>query len=244
MASGRISQAPAAAAPVIIRPLAAAKVNASPDTGAAPIPGATVDARVLVITAKGDNAAFAAIQSTLQYLGTPFDVLNASTGPALTADTLASGTHGRYNAIFLDIGDLSVGGSSAFTDAEWTRPHDLRGRVRRPSRLALHVAERLLRSRRRRRRRRPSDVADLGELHGSRQGALHRDQLRKPRRDQQGFAYPVGGARRRDDRRCSSTPAESSTPPRAATPTGARRWRSPSVRRPTTSRTSSSLTAW
>jgi hypothetical protein len=37
----------------------------------------------------------------------------------LTADTLASGTHGRYNAIFLDVGDLSVGGGSAFTDAEW-----------------------------------------------------------------------------------------------------------------------------
>jgi hypothetical protein len=120
VASGRISQTPAAAAPVIIKPLAAAKVNASPDTGAAPIPGATVDARVLVITAKGDSSGLAAIQATLQYLGTPFDVLNASTGPSLTEDTLASGKHGRYNAIFLDVGDLSVGGSSAFTDAEWT----------------------------------------------------------------------------------------------------------------------------
>ncbi len=95
-------------------------MNPSPDTGAAPIAGATVDARVLVITAKGDNSGFAAIQATLQYLGTPFDVLNASTGPALTAGLLASGTHGRYNGIFLDVGDLSVGGSSAFTDAEWT----------------------------------------------------------------------------------------------------------------------------
>jgi hypothetical protein len=120
MAPGRIPATPAAAAPVIIRPLAAAKVNSSPDTGAAPIPGATVDARVLVITASGTNSAFGAIQSTLQYLGTPFDVLNASTGPALTADALAAGTHGKYNAIFLDVGDLSVGGSSAFTDAEWT----------------------------------------------------------------------------------------------------------------------------
>ena len=120
MAPGRIPQTPAAAAPVIIRPLAAAKVNSSPATGAAPIPGATVDARVLVITASGGNSAFAAIQATLQYLGTPFDVLNASTGPALTADALAAGTHGKYNAVFLDVGDLSVGGSSAFTDAEWT----------------------------------------------------------------------------------------------------------------------------
>ncbi len=120
MASGRIPKVPAAAAPVIIRPLAAAKINASPDTGAAPIPGATVDARVLVITASGSSSAFGAIQSTLQYLGTPFDVLNASTGPALTADALAAGTHGKYNAVFLDVGDLSVGGSSAFTDAAWT----------------------------------------------------------------------------------------------------------------------------
>ena len=121
MAPGRISQTPAAAAPVIIAPLAAAKgSNPAPDTGAAPVAGAVVDARVLVITAKGDSSAFAAIQSTLQYLGTPFDVLNASTGPTLTADALGSGAHGKYNAVFLDVGDLSVGGSSAFTDAEWT----------------------------------------------------------------------------------------------------------------------------
>ena len=120
MAAGRIPVTPAAAAPVIIKPLPAAKgVNSAPDTGAAPIPGATVDARILVITASGSNSAFAAIQSTLQYLGTPFDVLNASTGPALTADALAGGTHGKYNAVFLDVGDLSVGSASAFTDAEW-----------------------------------------------------------------------------------------------------------------------------
>jgi hypothetical protein len=121
MAPGRIPETPAAAAPVVIRPLAAAKdVNSAPDTGAAPLPGVTVDARILVVTAKGENSAFAAIQATLQYLGTPFDVLDASTGPLLTEDTLASGKRGRYNAVFLDVGDLSVGGSSAFTDAEWT----------------------------------------------------------------------------------------------------------------------------
>jgi len=121
VAQGRISRAPAAAAPVIIGPIAAAAgVNPAPDTGASPIANATVDARVLVISAKGTSDSFAAIQATLQYLGTPFDVLNASTGPALTAGALASGTHGRYNAIFLDVGDLSVGGSSAFTDAEWS----------------------------------------------------------------------------------------------------------------------------
>lgn len=121
VASGRISPAPAIAAPVTIGPLVAAKsVNSAPDTGAAPVAGAVVDARVLVITAKGEGSTFAAIQSTLQYLGTPFDVLNASTGPSLTPAALASGTHGKYHAVFLDVGDLSVGGTSAFTDAEWT----------------------------------------------------------------------------------------------------------------------------
>ena len=117
VAQGRISQMPAAAAPVIIGPLAAATgVNSAPDTGASPLANATVDARVLVISAKGPSSSFQAIQATLQYLGTPFDVLNASAGPALTADSLASGAHGKYNAIFLDVGDLS----STFTDAEWT----------------------------------------------------------------------------------------------------------------------------
>jgi hypothetical protein len=117
VAPGRISLPPAEAAPVVIRPLvAAAGVNAAPDTGASPIAGASVDARVLVITATGNNNALGAIENTLEYLGTPFDVLNASTGPALTADALASGTHGKYDAVFLDVGDLS----GAFTDAEWT----------------------------------------------------------------------------------------------------------------------------
>ena len=87
---------------------------------AAPIAGAVVDARALVITAQGTDAAFAAITSTLQYLGAPYDVLNATTGPALTADSLATGTHGKYDAVFLDLGGLEISGGSAFTTDEWT----------------------------------------------------------------------------------------------------------------------------
>jgi hypothetical protein len=102
-------------------PLVAARgAHAAPPTYAAPIANASVDARILLITANGTDAAFAAIQNTLQYLGTPFDVLNATTGATLTADMLGSGTHGNYQAIFLDLGDLSVSGTSAFTTAEWT----------------------------------------------------------------------------------------------------------------------------
>ncbi len=97
----------------------ASAVNSAPDTGAAPIAGAAVDARALIITADGTDAAFQAIESTLQYLGSPFDVLNATTGPALTASALADGTHGKYDAIFLDLGGLEISGGSAFTDDEW-----------------------------------------------------------------------------------------------------------------------------
>jgi MYXO-CTERM domain-containing protein len=116
VASGRISLPPPPAPPAVVRPLAIASVNTAPTTGAAPVAGASVDARALVITATGTNAAFTAIENTLQYLGTPFDVLNASTGPALTEAALSSGTHGKYNAIFLDVGDLGGG----FTSDEWT----------------------------------------------------------------------------------------------------------------------------
>jgi hypothetical protein len=83
-------------------------------------PNVSVDARVLVITADGTDAAFEAIEHTLGLLGTPYDVLNATTGPALIAGMLASGDQGKYQAIFLDVGDLSDNGASAFTDDEWT----------------------------------------------------------------------------------------------------------------------------
>jgi MYXO-CTERM domain-containing protein len=97
-----------------------AVVHAPPTAEMAAIAGAVVDARALVITAQGTDAAFAAITSTLQYLGAPYDVLNATTGPALTADSLATGTHGKYDAVFLDLGGLEISGGSAFTTAEWT----------------------------------------------------------------------------------------------------------------------------
>jgi MYXO-CTERM domain-containing protein len=95
-------------------------VHAPPTVEAAPIAGAVVDARALVITAAGTDAALAAITGTLQYLGAPYDVLNATAGPTLTADSLASGTHGKYDAVFLDLGGLEISGGSAFTTDEWT----------------------------------------------------------------------------------------------------------------------------
>jgi hypothetical protein len=116
VASGRIALRPPPAPPPVVRPLAIAAIDTAPATGATRMTGASVDARALIITAAGNNAAFTAIQNTLEYLGTPFDVLNASTGPTLTEATLSSGSHGNYNAIFLDIGDLG----GAFSAAEWS----------------------------------------------------------------------------------------------------------------------------
>ncbi|HMF39081.1 MAG TPA: hypothetical protein VKQ32_00235 [Polyangia bacterium] len=101
--------------PLSIDPVA----DPAPETATAQADNVSLDARLLVITANGTNTAFAAITATLDYLGTPYDVLNASTGPALTADGLATGDHGRYYGIILDTGDLAVGSASAFTDAEW-----------------------------------------------------------------------------------------------------------------------------
>ena len=120
VAHERIAHAPVQQRIPVTPLVAAPGAHVAPPTYAAPLAGATVDARVLVITADGTSAAFAAIENTLQYLGTPFDVLNATTGAALTAGMLSSGTHGKYQAIFLDEGDLSVNGTSAFSDAEWT----------------------------------------------------------------------------------------------------------------------------
>ncbi|MFL5305609.1 MAG: hypothetical protein ACJ8F1_10360, partial [Polyangia bacterium] len=120
VAKNTVRQAPPKPAAVPIRHLLATAVNTAPRITAAAVAGAVVDARVLIITADGTDSGLGAIQSTLQFLGTPFDVLNASTGATLTADMLASGTHGKYDAVFLSNGNLSTTGGSAFTADEWT----------------------------------------------------------------------------------------------------------------------------
>ena len=104
----------------VMRPLSVAPdANPSPETAMAPAAGVTVEARLLVITADGSDVAFDAIRETLDYLGTPYDVLDASTGPALTAASLADGDRGRYHGIVLAEGDLAVGNLSALSPDEW-----------------------------------------------------------------------------------------------------------------------------
>ena len=96
-------------------------VDHSPLVIAAALPaGTVVDARVLVISADGSDSELAAIQQELGYLGTPFDVLIANQAPTLSASQLATGTHGKYNAVILTRGNLVLSnGTSAFTTAEF-----------------------------------------------------------------------------------------------------------------------------
>jgi len=99
---------------------------------AAPV-DASLDARLLVITADGTDAAYTAIAETLRYLGTPFDTFNASVEPDLTADRLATGARGHYYGVILDRGNLSVGSGSAFSASEWAvlADYEAQFRVRR-----------------------------------------------------------------------------------------------------------------
>jgi hypothetical protein len=104
----------------VMRPLSVAPdANPSPETAMAPADNVTLDARLLVVTADGADVAFDAIRETLDYLGTPYDVLDASKGPPLTAASLADGDHGRYYGIVLAEGDLAVNNLSAFSPDEW-----------------------------------------------------------------------------------------------------------------------------
>ena len=117
------AEAPAAGAlDVTAQPAAAGPVDHSPDTGASLMAGRTLDARVLVITADGTDPALGAVTAALTRLGTPFDVRDATHQPALTADELATGSHGHYQAVVLDRGSLLAGTSpaaSAFSADEW-----------------------------------------------------------------------------------------------------------------------------
>src|SRR5262245_42619101 len=99
VAQNRVVGAMVEAQPVM-RPLTAAfGANPAPEAAMSRADGVTVDARLLVISGDGGDPALTAITSALDYLGTPYDVFNASSGPALTGDTLATGDRGRYYGI-------------------------------------------------------------------------------------------------------------------------------------------------
>ena len=100
--------------------------------------GASLDARLLVITADGTDPAYAAIAESLRYLGTPFDTFNPSLEPDLTADRLASGSRGHYYGVILDRGNLSTGSVSALSATEWAVLGDYEARFQ-VRRVALYA---------------------------------------------------------------------------------------------------------
>jgi hypothetical protein len=68
---------------------------------------ATLDARVLVLSADGREPSLGAIRQTLDYLGTPYVTWIATKRPGqLTPAQLSVGTRGYYQGIILATGEL------------------------------------------------------------------------------------------------------------------------------------------
>ena len=84
----------------------------------------SIDMKMLVISADGNEPVFAGIKSILDQIGIPYDTLIAIQTP-LTAQTLSDGLGaGRYQGIFLTTGNLAYEASpnnwqSALTQAQW-----------------------------------------------------------------------------------------------------------------------------
>ncbi len=86
--------------------------------------GQQLNLRILVIAADGKEADLSAIQKTLDYIGTPYDLYEASKTPGgLTPGRLSSGLVGFYQGIILTTGDLGYNNNgawmSALTSTEW-----------------------------------------------------------------------------------------------------------------------------
>lgn len=85
---------------------------------------ASIDMKLLVISADGNEPAFAAIKSILNQIGVPYDTLIAATTP-LTAKTLSDGQGaGHYQGVLLTTGNLGYEASpgnyqSAFSADQW-----------------------------------------------------------------------------------------------------------------------------
>lgn len=120
---GEMSKAPAMPPPPQSQPLPKGDpIPVGPITGM-PMPGQTYDAKLLILSADGQEADLAAIRQALDYLGTPYKVWVAKENPGgLTASALASGMHGNYQGVIVTAADLPDGmtSQSALTAAEWT----------------------------------------------------------------------------------------------------------------------------
>jgi hypothetical protein len=85
----------------------------------------TIDLKILVLSADGNEVDLPAIKQALDYLGTPYTVYIASQTPnGLTSDKLSNGCHGYYQGVILTNGTLSYYNGTAWVSAlssqEWT----------------------------------------------------------------------------------------------------------------------------
>ncbi|MFN3431017.1 MAG: hypothetical protein ACK46X_13815 [Candidatus Sericytochromatia bacterium] len=87
----------------------------TPTPPSAPASTLAIDARLLIITAAGQEACLPAIKQALDYMGTPYTVWTATERPGgLTPEALATGDHGHYQGVILTTGNLAF-----FDGATW-----------------------------------------------------------------------------------------------------------------------------
>ncbi|HEU5061307.1 MAG TPA: hypothetical protein VFU21_32505 [Kofleriaceae bacterium] len=80
---------------------------------------APLEARLLVLSAGGQEPELGAIRSILDHRGVPHEVFVAVQEPPLTADRLRSGERGLYQGIVLTSSALAIAGTSTLSAAEW-----------------------------------------------------------------------------------------------------------------------------
>src|SRR5581483_9926028 len=85
-----------------------------PQAEGAPVPvdNTMVDARLLVIATDGQEQELAAVEDALQFMGSPYDKMIATSAAPLTAAQLADGAHGKYSGVILTRGGLLYDGTA------------------------------------------------------------------------------------------------------------------------------------
>lgn len=105
------------------------EVPAAPPSGSSStqaIAGPRIDQRVLVLAADGSEPALGSIRQTLEFMGTPYDVVTTSSTD-VTPAMLSDGDRALYSAVILTNGQLAYSNSkfasgygSDFSADEWT----------------------------------------------------------------------------------------------------------------------------
>jgi hypothetical protein len=80
-------------------------------------PTCGTDLKLLVVAADGKEPSLAAIRRTLDYLGTPYEVVVAATAPAITAAKLSSGCRAFYQGVIFTTAELTYASPTGFVSA-------------------------------------------------------------------------------------------------------------------------------